>query len=53
MTSSSTGTTTALVLAFPLAQLATKTQVIVLTHHSNLVDVALRATDGRIHLMEL
>ena len=36
-----------------LAQLATKTQVIVLTHHSHLVDVALRATDGRIHLIEL
>lgn len=36
-----------------LAQLAAKTQVIVLTHHSHLVEVALRATDGRIHLIEL
>ena len=36
-----------------LAQLAAKTQVIVLTHHKHLVDVALRATDGRIHLIEL
>lgn len=36
-----------------LAQLAAKTQVIVLTHHTHLVEVALRATDGRIHLIEL
>jgi uncharacterized protein YhaN len=36
-----------------LAQLAAKTLVIVLTHHSHLVEVVLRATDGRIHLIEL
>lgn len=36
-----------------LAQLAGKTQVIVLTHHSHLIEVARRATDGRIHLIEL
>ena len=36
-----------------LAQLAAKTQVIVLTHHRHLIEVALRATDGRIHLIEL
>ena len=36
-----------------LAQLAAKAQVIVLTHHSHLVEVALRATDGRIHVIEL
>ena len=36
-----------------LAELATRTQVIVLTHHHHLVDVAHQATGGKINIIQL
>jgi uncharacterized protein YhaN len=35
------------------ARLAAKTQVLYFTHHQHLVDIARRASDGRVNVIEI